>query len=268
MEQTAPKKRGTIILDSCALIHMGKIGVDLRSTFVALSQHGFDVLIPETIAVECSRVLANGTDLNKFFDSNKYNDGVIKLLIESATTQYKNYDLPYLNIVQQTGPKDADDYCSALQKSTEGNPSADDARKIVAAADRDFKKKNLGDEAILSLATKLRTRKSKDNLPIFVITNDHALRERLNSKRIENLSSTCFCYHLNETNIDKALGLKPTQQNNTSERNQHFRGSLRGIHKEITDEREQGTPHDHGQRRFIARYGNKEFGRKVSVGGR
>ncbi len=227
MEQQKQKTRGTIILDACALMQMEDDRVDLLSIFGALSRHGFDVLIPETIAVESNATLADGTDLEQFFSHNVYKHREIKSLIRSAA---HNSELPNLRIVSQTGPEAADVYCSALKRGAEKGLSAAESRALVASAHQQYKLKDLGDDAILSLATRIR--EGGETLPIFVLTNDSTFRERLNEAHIENLSSRCFSNCLSEAKIDQALGLTLTRHH-IREGNNHFKGRIHGIDKAI-----------------------------------
>ena len=232
MEQQKHKKCGIIILDSCALMKMEGNKVDLLSIFGALSQHGFDVLIPETIAVESNATLADGTELQQFFGHHAYKNSVIKPLMRAAA---KANELPNLRIVPQTGPDAADDYCAALKMGTDKFFSRREVQINLAAAHRNHKKKDLGDDAILSLATRIRD--NGETLPIFVITDDFAFKEQLNKAHIESLSHRCFSNCLSEAKIDQALGLA-LRRHDIVEVNNHFKGKLHGIDKAILAEQQ------------------------------
>ncbi len=232
MEQQKQQPRGIIILDACALMHMEDNKVDLLSIFGALSRHGFDVLIPETISVESCEILADGTNISKFFSDNSYEHKGIKTLLRSAA---KYSELPNLRIVGDTGPAEADIYCATLKSAFEEGRSVGESRSIVANTHRRYRQKDLGDNAILSLATRIRD--GGETLPIFVLTDDAVFRDRLNKAHIENLSSKCFSNCLSETKIDQALGLVLTR-NYIVEENKNFSGRIRGIDKKILAEQQ------------------------------
>jgi hypothetical protein len=209
-------------------------------------------------------MLADGTDLKQFFNHNAYKNSFIKPLMRAAA---KANELPNLRIVPQTGPDAADDYCAALKMGTDKFFSRREVQINLAAAHRNHKKKDLGDDAILSLATRIRD--NGETLPIFVITDDFAFKEQLNKAHIESLSHRCFSNCLSEAKIDQALGLA-LRRHDIVEVNNHFKGKLYGIDQAILAEQQSYISQEAGVQAAIAdaAVGLKKFTERFGTVGR
>lgn len=203
--------RGTIIVDASTLLKLAYSISNKHSNAPELSQndyqyllqfladHGYRILIPETVALEAGPVTADGIALKRSSypqgkERNFRRASSFLKSIANARDQVTSWG-GEIRIVADTGPKEADEYCKKVRISqhnistdpffrTNGKRSSQSGNYLTvnAFADRlasirnTTKTKHLGDRAVDSLLIKEQQTPAGN---ILVLSDDHALCDQI-----------------------------------------------------------------------------------------
>jgi hypothetical protein len=203
--------RGTIIVDASTLLKLAYSISNKYSNAPELSQndyqyllqfltdHGYRILIPETVALEAGHVTADGIALQRLSypqgkERNFRRASSFLKSIANARDQVTSWG-GEIRIVADTGPKEADEYCKKVrisqhnistdpffrpngkQSSQSGNYKKPQAfRDRLSSIRHTTETEHLGDKAVVSL---LRKEQQTPAGNILVLSDDHALCDQI-----------------------------------------------------------------------------------------
>jgi hypothetical protein len=218
--------RGTIILDATAII---LLAVPINPQFIDpsnpspptiyldilpfLAKNGYRILIPETVALVAGDILADGTNISKYFDNPKITKHPVTAQFLKSVARG---DFPNIEIQTNTGPEKADAYCNALNEATRFRVSHDhtiEARAQNSASRQAIinaqvlYQKNLGDEAILSLLESLKPCGTDD---LFIFINNTTLSKAIRNAGIQPVGNRTLFHTMVDAGLLGNIGLKST----------------------------------------------------------
>ncbi len=187
-----PPPRGIIVLDTNTLIEMANIidekflteearqnqnedkHVRLIDALTFLSAHGFKVMIPEMVAIECNGFLRNGSSIVSLFPRAPRNVPFFKQAEEFLRTikslQRQGCDI---EITRQPEDSEIGKYIDRLNEINSRNDDIEIKRKAVILAGRSFDTTyNLGDRAAHELIEHLKKCMPDPQVPIFYLSDD------------------------------------------------------------------------------------------------
>lgn len=246
MSQTYGKKesisvpyRGDIIVDACVLfglradIPKGSAGVDsgkFLNLLPFLAKNGYHIIIPEMVAYEVGEITASGIDMSDCFRrKTRAGDSILKpFLKDAALAENSPYKInPNIEIRANTGPAAVDEFCREFNKISENyrrrineitskdlksrknkSPNEIASGEARNAMDYLLKTKPEGDDAIISLVG--RSYKAARDKPLFVMTDDADLREKIKLIPSVNVVSTAnLIYGLVGAELSAEVGFPP-----------------------------------------------------------
>lgn len=215
-QATATTNRGTIILDASTIFCLGHhINSKLLkpdhypplNTYLdllpLLARNGFRILIPEVVAVEAGDMLADGRELRKNLDTERFDDKLRANFLKGVTRG----EFPNISIIQKTGPERANAYCENLHIAVNLAQTSKNAhlQTMLKGIRTHSDTKDLGDRAIMAMVESEKYR--QDDTPILVMTDDRDLAIQAERRGVQSVDTRTFLHNLVRSRLAPKMGL-------------------------------------------------------------
>lgn len=208
--------RGRIILDASAMMRLAfridpKLidpgAINPPETYldliVFLAKNGYQILIPEMVALQATGILHGGTNTCASFSSDNTHPKVARAFIKKIVRETGDINI---SIIRNTGPGQVDEYCTSLRAIAEANSSDEQKRNRITSLQQTVNKNQFGDDAIRSMLDRL-PKEQRDH--VFVMGNDRELNDSVVAKGYASISTRSLFHDLAKSKILPHAGLKP-----------------------------------------------------------
>jgi len=226
-DKSQPQYRGDIIVDVTSLLALSaNIAENTANedrntpkkyleTLKFLANNDYRIIIPEITSYEAGNILASGKDVSSYLknspDKKSSNYPALRSFLKDASLPDNSIhkETPNIRIATNTGPEEIDGFLKKLtdleKAQVHKTLKSTMAQDIISSQKQLNEKGNThSKDAINSLIE--NKYKTENSTPVFVLTDDHDLLDKVKDSNVKTVSTSQFIYSLAQSGLGDKVG--------------------------------------------------------------